>query len=131
VPRLTDGSAGRRAAAGRDSAQPSGRRAGLGSPTPRPAPPHRRRRTGADADGPAIAPRFTSAGPFGPDRRWTVRKAEFLPQLTDINDGFRAVNLNAALALEPGRSDYLRARDAIRKVVPSRGAARSGLIMTK
>ncbi|MFI9256445.1 CapA family protein [Streptomyces sioyaensis] len=73
--------------------------------------------------------RFTFAGPFGPDRRWTVRKAEFLPQLTDINDGFRVVNLNAALARQPGRSDYVRARDAIRTIVLSRGAARSGLIM--
>lgn len=73
--------------------------------------------------------RFTFAGPFGPDLRWTVRKAEFLPQLTDTNEGFRVVNLNAALARQPGRSDYVRARDAIRTIVLSRGAARSGLIM--
>ncbi|WP_254068914.1 hypothetical protein [Streptomyces sp. TM32] len=44
---------------------------------------------------------------------------------------FRAVNLNAALARRPGRSDYVRARDALRNVELSRGAARSGLIMTK
>ncbi|MFE2227207.1 CapA family protein [Streptomyces kronopolitis] len=75
--------------------------------------------------------RFTFAGPSAPGGRWTVRKAEFLPQLTDISDGFRVVNLNAALARQPGRADYLRARDAIRTIVLSRGAARNGLIMSK
>ncbi|MEU7429369.1 hypothetical protein AB0B07_00515 [Streptomyces sioyaensis] len=73
--------------------------------------------------------RFTFAGPFDPDHRWAVRKAELLPQLADINAGFRVVNLNAALARQPGRSDYVRARDAIRTIVLSRGAGRSGLIM--
>ncbi|WP_435860837.1 CapA family protein [Streptomyces nigrescens] len=75
--------------------------------------------------------RFTFAGPTAPGGRWTVRKAEFLPQLTDVNDGFRVVNLNAALAAQPGRSDYARARDSIRDIVLSRGAAESGLIMAK
>ncbi|MGY5133128.1 CapA family protein [Streptomyces nigrescens] len=75
--------------------------------------------------------RFTFAGPTAPGGRWTVRKAEFLPQLTDVNDGFRVVNLNAALAAQPGRSDYARARDSIRDIVLSRGAAKSGLIMAK
>ncbi|MFD5394952.1 CapA family protein [Streptomyces sp. NPDC127097] len=75
--------------------------------------------------------RFTFAGPATPGGRWTVRKAEYLPQLTDVNDGFRVVNLNAALAERPGRSDYARARDSIREIVLSRGAAKSGLIMAK
>ncbi|MGW2387981.1 CapA family protein [Streptomyces lydicamycinicus] len=75
--------------------------------------------------------RFTFAGPTTPGGRWTVRKAEFLPQLTDVNDGFHIVNLNAALADRPGRSDYARARDSIREIVLSRGAAKSGLIMAK
>lgn len=75
--------------------------------------------------------RFTFAGPVRPGQRWTVRKAEFLPQLTDINAGFRVVNLNAALAEQPGRSDYAKARNDIRAVVLSRGAAKSGLIMAK
>ncbi|MFB6439441.1 CapA family protein [Streptomyces sp. NPDC056411] len=75
--------------------------------------------------------RFTFAPPTVPGGRWTVRKAEFIPQLTDVNNGFRVVNLNAALAAQPGRGDYARARDAIREVVLSRGAAKSGLIMAK
>lgn len=75
--------------------------------------------------------RFTFAGPSTPGGRWTVRKAEFLPQLTDVNNGFRVVNLNAALAGQPGRSDYVQARDSIREIVLSRGAAKSGLIMAK
>ncbi|AWN30799.1 CapA family protein [Streptomyces sp. NEAU-S7GS2] len=75
--------------------------------------------------------RFTFAGPTAPGGRWTIRKAEFLPQLTDVNDGFRVVNLNAALAAQPGRSDYARARDSIRDIALSRGAAKSGLITAK
>ncbi|MCX4635272.1 CapA family protein [Streptomyces sp. RPA4-5] len=75
--------------------------------------------------------RFTFAGPTTPGGRWTVRKAEFLPQLTDVNDGFHVVNLNAALTDRPGRSDYARARDSIREIVLSRGAAKSGLMMAK
>ncbi|MGA5560490.1 CapA family protein [Streptomyces platensis] len=75
--------------------------------------------------------RFTFAGPTTPGGRWIVRKAEFLPQLTDVNEGFHIVNLNAALAAQPGRGDYARARDSIREIVLSRGAAKSGLIMAK
>ncbi|MFI1618049.1 CapA family protein [Streptomyces lydicus] len=75
--------------------------------------------------------RFTFAAPARPGQRWTVRKAEFIPQLTDVNDRFRIVNLNAALAAQPGRGDYARARDAIRDAVLARGADRSGLIMAK
>lgn len=41
------------------------------------------------------------------------------------------MNLNAALAGQPGRSDYVQARDSIREIVLSRGAAKSGLIMAK
>lgn len=41
------------------------------------------------------------------------------------------MNLNAALADRPGRSDYARARDSIREIVLSRGAAKSGLMMAK
>ncbi|WP_347239995.1 hypothetical protein [Streptomyces lydicus] len=41
------------------------------------------------------------------------------------------MNLNAALAAQPGRSDYARARDSIRDIVLSRGAAKSGLIMAR
>ncbi|MFI9077135.1 hypothetical protein ACIGW8_11680 [Streptomyces sioyaensis] len=87
------------------------------------------RQSGGNAGGHGHDFRAMFAGPSGPGRRWRVRKAEFLPQLTDINDGFRVVNLNAALARQPGRSDYVRARDAIRTIVLSRGAGRSGLIM--
>ncbi|WP_407548959.1 CapA family protein [Streptomyces sp. Pv4-95] len=75
--------------------------------------------------------RFTFARPARTGDRWPVRKAEFIPQLTDLKDRFRVVNLPDALAREPGRTDYSAARDSIRDIVFSRGAAKDGLIMSK
>ncbi|WP_342593491.1 hypothetical protein [Streptomyces inhibens] len=75
--------------------------------------------------------RFTFAGPTAPGRRRTVRKAEFIPQLTDVGSVFRVVNLNAALAEQPGRGDCAKARDSIRDIALSRGGAKDGLMMAK
>ena len=74
------------------------------------------------------AARFTFAPPAQPGGRWTVRKAEFVPLMVD-NDPIRVVNLPRALERHPQREDYVRARDAIREVVLSRGAAKDGLTM--
>ncbi|CAL9593725.1 hypothetical protein SUDANB58_05289 [Streptomyces sp. enrichment culture] len=69
--------------------------------------------------------RFTFAPPARPGGRWEVTKAEFVPQLFDIDAG-RVVNLNRALA----RGAEVRAvRDRIRDAVLGRGAARDGLVM--
>ncbi|MEV5884289.1 CapA family protein [Streptomyces sp. NPDC052020] len=69
--------------------------------------------------------RFTFAPPARPGGRWEVRKAEFVPQLFDVDAG-RVVDLNRAIA----RGAQARAvRDRIRDVVLSRGAARDGLVM--
>jgi poly-gamma-glutamate synthesis protein (capsule biosynthesis protein) len=54
-----------------------------------------------------------------------VTKAEFVPQLFDIDAG-RAVNLNQAIA---HGADLRGMRDRIRQVVLSRGAAQDGLVM--
>ncbi|WP_210592109.1 CapA family protein [Streptomyces sp. GESEQ-35] len=69
--------------------------------------------------------RFTFAPPARPGGRWKVTKAEFVPQLFDIDAG-RAVNLNKALAQG---ADVRGVRDRIRDVVLSRGAASDGLVM--
>ncbi|MBE8476355.1 CapA family protein [Streptomyces justiciae] len=69
--------------------------------------------------------RFTFAPPARPGGRWEVRKAEFVPQLFDIDAG-RVVNLNKAI--ESG-ADLSGVRDRIREVVLSRGAAKDGLTM--
>jgi poly-gamma-glutamate synthesis protein (capsule biosynthesis protein) len=71
--------------------------------------------------------RFTFAPPARPGGRWQVTKAEFVPQLFDIDAG-RVVNLNTAL--EQG-ADVAAVRDRIRDVVLSRGAAQDGLVMGK
>ncbi|MEV0170456.1 CapA family protein [Streptomyces sp. NPDC050803] len=69
--------------------------------------------------------RFTFAPPAQPGGRWRVTKAEFVPQVFDIDAG-RVVNLNAALAQG---ADVRAVRDRIRDVVLSRGAAADGLVM--
>ncbi|MFD8231360.1 CapA family protein [Streptomyces sp. NPDC059696] len=69
--------------------------------------------------------RFTFAPPARPGERWQVTKAEFVPQLFDVDAG-RVVNLNRALARG---ADVGAVRDRIRDVVLSRGAAGDGLVM--
>ncbi|CAL9347515.1 CapA family protein [Streptomyces sp. enrichment culture] len=71
--------------------------------------------------------RFTFAPPARPGERWQVTRAEFVPQLFDVDAG-RVVNLNRAL----DRGAEVKAvRDRIRDVVLSRGAAQDGLVMGK
>ncbi|MDT9696455.1 CapA family protein [Streptomyces sp. P17] len=69
--------------------------------------------------------RFTFAPPKRPGGRWEVAKAEFVPQLFDIDAG-RVVNLNRALGQG---ADVRGVRDRIRDVVFSRGADKDGLVM--
>ncbi|AMW14369.1 hypothetical protein A4E84_35690 [Streptomyces qaidamensis] len=69
--------------------------------------------------------RFTFAPPARPGERWKVTKAEFVPQLFDVDAG-RVVNLNRAIAQG---ADARAVRDRIRDVVLSRGAAGDGLVM--
>ncbi|MFJ6726203.1 CapA family protein [Streptomyces sp. NPDC091281] len=69
--------------------------------------------------------RFTFAPPAEEGGRWQVRRAEFLPQLFDVDAG-RVVDLNKALAQGAGVQGV---RDRIRDVVLSRGAAKDGLVM--
>ncbi|MGY6019744.1 CapA family protein [Streptomyces spinosirectus] len=69
--------------------------------------------------------RFTFTPPAKPGGRWEVAKAEFIPQLFDVDAG-RVVNLNQALRQG---AEVKAVRDAIRDVVLSRGAARDGLVM--
>lgn len=69
--------------------------------------------------------RFTFAPPTRPGGRWEVARAEFVPQLYDIDSG-RVVDLNAAI--DQG-ADYTAVRDTIRDVVLGRGAAKDGLVM--
>ncbi|MFK0197072.1 CapA family protein [Streptomyces lavendulae] len=70
--------------------------------------------------------RFTFAPPAAPGGRWQVTKAEFIPQMMDLSTG-RIVNLPAALAEEPGQSEYETAQEAVTEAVLSRGAAKDGL----
>ncbi|MEU1182393.1 CapA family protein [Streptomyces sp. NPDC005820] len=69
--------------------------------------------------------RFTFVPPARPGGRWEVARAEFLPQMFDVDAG-RVVNLNQALAQGAGVEGV---RDRIRDVVLSRGAAKDGLVM--
>lgn len=69
--------------------------------------------------------RFTFTPPARPGARWEVSKAEFIPQMYDIDAG-RVLNLNQALAQG---ADVQSVRDRIRDVVLSRGADKDGLVM--
>ncbi|MFD9391954.1 CapA family protein [Streptomyces sp. NPDC060000] len=69
--------------------------------------------------------RFTFAPPARPGGRWEVRRAEFVPQMFDIDAG-RLVDLDEAIAQGAGVAGV---RDRIRQVVLSRGAAKNGLVM--
>jgi len=69
--------------------------------------------------------RFTFAPPVRPGERWRVTKAEFVPQMFDVDAG-RVVNLNRAIAQG---ADLDGVRDRIREVVLSRGAGEAGLTM--
>ncbi|MEV7203172.1 CapA family protein [Streptomyces griseoluteus] len=69
--------------------------------------------------------RFTFAPPAGPGGRWEVRRAEFLPQVYDLDAG-RAVDVNRAIA---AGADLAATRDRVRNAVLSRGAAEAGLVM--
>lgn len=71
--------------------------------------------------------RFTFAPPTRRGARWEVTKAEFVPQLFDIDAG-RVVDLNAAVAQG---ADLAGVRDRIRDVVLGRGAAKDGLMMAQ
>ncbi|MCX5192967.1 CapA family protein [Streptomyces sp. NBC_00249] len=70
--------------------------------------------------------RFTFAPPAAPGQRWQVTKAEFVPQMMDLDAG-KVVNLPAALAEDPGDSEYETALEAVSEAVLSRGAAKDGL----
>ncbi|WP_328584268.1 CapA family protein [Streptomyces sp. NBC_00370] len=72
--------------------------------------------------------RFTFAPPAAKGGRWTVKKAEFIPEWMDTGAG-RVVNLPAALDRSPERGDYREAQSAISEAVLSRGAAADGLTM--
>ncbi|MFF1293619.1 MULTISPECIES: CapA family protein [unclassified Streptomyces] len=69
--------------------------------------------------------RFTFVPPVKPGGRWEVRKAEFIPQLFDVDAG-RVLNLNEVIA---AGAELTGVRDRIREVVLSRGAAKDGLTM--
>ncbi|MFH8478822.1 CapA family protein [Streptomyces sp. NPDC018055] len=70
--------------------------------------------------------RFTFAPPAREGGRWTVRKAEFVPQWYDTGAG-RVVDLNASV--KAGADHHRQVRDRIRDVVLGRGAAADGLVM--
>lgn len=70
--------------------------------------------------------RFTFAPPAGPGGRWTVEKAEFVPQWYDTDTG-RVVDLNASV--KAGAGHHREVRDRIRDVVLGRGAEKDGLVM--
>ncbi|MFE2293739.1 CapA family protein [Streptomyces sp. NPDC059452] len=70
--------------------------------------------------------RFTFAPPVRPGERWTVKKAEFVPQWYDTGSG-RIVNLNTAI--KAGADHHREVRDRIRNVVLGRGAEGDGLVM--
>ncbi|MFC5212565.1 CapA family protein [Streptomyces coerulescens] len=69
--------------------------------------------------------RFRFEPPDRAGKRWEVTKAEYLPQLFDIDAG-RVINLNRAIAKG---AELQGVRDRIRQVVLSRGAADDGLAM--
>ncbi|MFF8442270.1 CapA family protein [Streptomyces californicus] len=70
--------------------------------------------------------RFTFAPPTKPGGRWTVKKAEFVPQWYDTGTG-RAIALNTAI--DDGAERLRAVRDRIRTVVLARGAEADGLRM--
>ncbi|MFF8726533.1 CapA family protein [Streptomyces sp. NPDC015171] len=69
--------------------------------------------------------RFTFDPPARKGEPWRVTRAEFVPQVYDLDAG-RVVNLNRAIAQGAGLEGV---RDRIRDVVLSRGAAQDGLVM--
>ncbi|WP_153812112.1 CapA family protein [Streptomyces sp. SUK 48] len=69
--------------------------------------------------------RFTFAPPARAGERWQVTRAEFVPQMYDLDAG-RVLDVNRAVA---GGADLAGVRDRIRDVVLSRGAADDGLVM--
>ncbi|MFF6987836.1 CapA family protein [Streptomyces sp. NPDC010273] len=71
--------------------------------------------------------RFTFAPPARHGGRWEVTKAEFVPQLFDIDAG-RVVDVNQAIGQG---ADLTGDRDRVREVALSRGAAKDGLVMGK
>lgn len=73
--------------------------------------------------------RFTFSPPAQPGRRWTVTRAEFIPQLMDLGPPYQVLDLADAVRRNPDRGDYAQALDHIRSVVLSRGAAAAGLTM--
>ncbi|MFG2309316.1 CapA family protein [Streptomyces sp. NPDC048566] len=75
----------------------------------------------------SAAGRFTFVPPARPGGRWTVAKAEFVPQGFDVDAG-RVLDLDAALR---SGAAVGAARDHIRDVVLSRGAAGDGLVPGK
>ncbi|MEU6405257.1 CapA family protein [Streptomyces sp. NPDC046985] len=70
--------------------------------------------------------RFTFAPPARPGGRWEVSRAEFVPEMYDVDAG-RVVDVGAAIA---GGADLQSVRDAIRTAVLARGADRDGLTMS-
>ncbi|MEV8326849.1 CapA family protein [Kitasatospora sp. NPDC056731] len=73
--------------------------------------------------------RFTVTPPARPGLRWTVSRAEFVPQITDLGPPYRVLDLREAVRRNPGRADYARALEHIRSVVLSRDAGAAGLTM--
>ncbi|MGW7257457.1 CapA family protein [Streptomyces sp. NPDC054834] len=69
--------------------------------------------------------RFTFTPPARPGGRWEVTRAEFVPQMYDLDAG-RVVDLGQAIA---GGADLTGVRDEIRDTVLARGAAKDGLVM--
>ncbi|MFE1311990.1 CapA family protein [Streptomyces sp. NPDC058755] len=69
--------------------------------------------------------RFTFAPPARPGDRWQVTRAEFVPQMYDLDSG-RVRDLNQAIS---DGAELEGVRDRIREVVLSRGAADDGLVM--
>ncbi|MCM2580117.1 CapA family protein [Streptomyces meridianus] len=67
--------------------------------------------------------RFTFAGPEHEGGRWTVEKAEFIPQIADQGPPIRVVAPGGGSG---GRSSDVR---AVREAVLSRGADKDGLVM--
>ncbi|MFC7220076.1 CapA family protein [Streptomyces polyrhachis] len=72
--------------------------------------------------------RFTFAPPERGGGRWPVSRAEFLPQLMDL-DGPSPRVVNLAAAAGDGPAYYGEIRDRIADIVLSRGAAEDGLVM--
>ncbi|MDQ0994302.1 CapA family protein [Streptomyces sp. V3I7] len=69
--------------------------------------------------------RFTFTAPAHRGERWRVRRAEFVPQMYDLDAG-RTLDLNQAIA---AGAELTSVRDRIRDVTLSRGAAKDGLVM--